>query len=187
MFYRVKMEKKLYKGVLIFIGFILVIAVAFPAKKKVYNLDEISFETKQSTTLYFKNTRAFYYAMAENQEAGFEVYRYGKCLKIDTMAYLNFILIHNWRVDEAYIFTEPSKKLLEKGPVEVAIGDSIWVFDKTTMNNEAQYSFAAASFKALLAEKPITIGSQNLFGTIENQKANLTVLEDYFKWVYKYR
>ena len=54
------MEKKLYTGVLIFIGLILVLAIAFPAEKKVYDLDEVSFETKQSTTLYFKNTRAFY-------------------------------------------------------------------------------------------------------------------------------
>jgi hypothetical protein len=183
------MEKKLYKGVLIFIGFILLIAVAFPAKKKIYDLNDVSFEAKQSTTLYFKNTRAFYYAMAENQEAGFDVYRYGKCLKDDSVAYLNFILIHNWRGDEAYVFTEPSKALLEKGPIQVTVGDTTWIYDKTTMNNEAQYQFAAATFTALMAEKPVQINNDqtNLFGTKENQKANLTVLEDYFKWVYKYR
>lgn len=189
MFDWVNMEKKIYKGVAIFIGFILLLAVAFPAEKKVYDLDEVSFEAKQSTTLYFKNTRAFYYAMAENGEAGFNVYRYGKCLKDSTTSYLNFILIHNWRSDEAYIFTEPSKALLAQGAVEVSVGDSTWIYNKASMNNESQYRFAAAAFTALMAEKPITINNNqtNLFGTIENQKANLTVLEDYFKWVYKYR
>jgi hypothetical protein len=183
------MEKKLYTAVLVFIACILLIAVAFPAEKKVYNLNDVSFATKQSTTLYFKNTRAFYYAMAENQEAGFDVYRYGKCTKDDSVAYLNFILIHNWRGDEVYVFTEPSQALLNKGPVEVTVGDSVWKYDKTTMNSEDQYHFAAAVFTALMAEKPITMGNEqrNLFGTADNQKANFTVLEDYFKWVYKYR
>ncbi len=183
------MEKKLYKGVLIFVGLILVIALAFPAEKKVYNLEEVSFKTKQSTTLYFKNTRAFYYAMAENTEAGFDVYRYWRCLKADSLEYLNFILIHNWRSDEAYVFTEPSKALLARGPVKITVGDSTWVFDKSTMNNEQQYRFAAATFTALLADQPVLLSDrkEDLFGTPENRKANLTVLEDYFKWVYKYR
>ena len=182
------MEKKIYKGVLIFIGLILVISLAFPAEKKVYDLSERSFATKKSTTLYFKNTRAFYYAQAEMPEAGFDVYRYSKCLKADTGAYLNFILVHNWRADEVYIITEPSKTLLAKGMVQVTVGDTTLNYNKTAMNNEQQYDFAAQVFLALLENKPVLIeGKKRLFGSLDNQDANLTVLEDYFRWVYKYR
>lgn len=183
------MEKKLKTLVVIFVSAVLLLALLFPAKKQVYNLSERSFSAQNSTTLYFKNTRAFYYWGQDLPEAGFTVYRFGKCLRSDSLAYLNFIIVHNWRADEVYIATEPSKNMLNSGPTKIRIGDNIFHFEKETMNNEAQYDFAAAIFKALLADEAITFvqTGENLFGTAANQDANLTVLEDYFKWIYKYR
>jgi hypothetical protein len=189
MFEEVKMEKKLYTGVLIFIGLVLIIALAFPAKKQAYDLDVLSFSSKSSTTLYFKNTRAFYYALEEMPEAGFDVFRFGKTNRRDTGTFRNFILVHNWRADEVYIVTEPTTALRGLGPVLINVGDTTLLFDKTAMNNELQYAFAAKVFEVLLQKKPVTLKEtgKNLFGDAENQDANLTVLEDYFRWIYKYR
>ena len=189
MFERLKMEKKLKILVVIFVSAVLLLAFLFPARKKVYDLEKRTFSTQKSTTLYFKNTRAFYYWGQEMPEAGLTVYRYGKCLHSDSLAYLNFIIVHNWRADEVYIATEPSKALLDAGPVTIRIGDALFPFHKETMNNEVQYDLAAAIFNALLSDKPIILEQtgENLFGTAANQEANLTVLEDYFKWIYKYR
>ena len=183
------MEKKLKTIVVIFISIVLLLAFLFPAKKKIYDLENRSFAAQQSTTLFFKNTRAFYYWGQDMPEAGFTVYRYGKCLQADSLAYLNFMIVHNWRADEVYIATEPSQALLDLGPVEITAGDTQLVFEKNKMNNEDQYDFAAAIFTALLEKEPVLIRNteQTLFGTAVNGDANLTVLEDYFKWVYKYR
>lgn len=183
------MEKNIKKWVLLFVCAILLLAFLFPAQKKIYNLHQCSFNTQQSTTLFFKNTRAFYYAASDLLEAGFTVYRYGKCTRVDTGIYLNFILVHNWRANQVYIATEPSRTLLAHGPIEILVGDSTVKFDKSRMNNEDQYQFAALVFEALLGKKPISLAKngKNIFGNAANAKANQTVLEDYFRWVYKYR
>ena len=183
------MEKKLISAVLVFVVGLLLLAFLFPSKKEVYNIEQHSFAAMQSTTLYFKNTRAFYYGLTEMDEAGFNVYRFGKTLKTDTSAYLNFILVHNWRADEVYVATEPSPEFLAMGPVDVLLGDTTFTFNKAAMNNEAQYDFAAVVFLALLKQKEVRFSdsNKNIFGNTANQDANFTVLEDYFKWVYKYR
>ena len=183
------MEKKLYKFIFIVVGAILGLAMLFPAEKKIYNLENISFDAQQSTTLFFKNTRAFYYGLEEMPEAGFNIYRYSKTIKSDNGLFLNFIIVHNWRANEVYIVTEPSSALLAIGQVEMNIGDSIFLFDKNAMNNNAQYEFAANIFLALLNNEPIKFAETNtsIWGTEENQSANLTVLKDYFRWIYKYR
>jgi hypothetical protein len=183
------MEKKILQGGVGFIITVLVLAFLFAGEKKVYSLYDRSFAAQQSTTLFFKNTRAFYYALEELPEAKMNVYRFGETTKSDTGIYLNFILVHNWMTDEVFVITEPSAALLALGEVAIQIGDSTHMFNKTTMNNEAQYDFAARVFEALLADKPVTLVAQkqNLFGTADNQIANQQVLEDYFRWVYKYR
>lgn len=183
------MEKKILRIAVIFVALVVGLSFLFPAEKKLHNLRERSFGALQSTTLFFKNTRAFYYGAEELPEAAFTIYRYGETTQTDTGVYLNFIIVHNWRADEVYIATEPSKAFLALGEQRIFIGDTSYLFNKTAMNNEAQYDFAALVFEALLAEKPITYGSarRNIFGTADNLDANFTVLEDYFRWVYKYR
>jgi len=183
------MEKKLRQAFIGFIIIVVVLAFLFAGEKKLHNLHQRSFTAQRSTTLFFKNTRAFYYGVEELPEAKMNVYRFGETTKSDTGIYLNFILVHNWITDEVFVITEPSAALLALGEVAIQIGDSTHMFNKTTMNNEAQYDFAARVFVALLADKPVTLVAQkqNLFGTADNQSANQKVLEDYFRWVYKYR
>jgi hypothetical protein len=183
------MEKKLYKFVFILVAIALALAFLFPAERKAYNLENTSFDAQQSTTLFFKNTRAFYYGLEEMPEAGFDVYRYGKTTQADTGIFLNFIIVHNWRTNEVYIVTEPSTAFLNLCPVTITFGDSTFLFDKSVMNNNAQFEFAAKVFLALLENVPVKLKERNtaIFGSDENQSANLTVLKDYFRWVYKYR
>ena len=176
-------------SVLIFVGLLLGIAMLFPAKKKTYNLETPSFTAQNSTSLYFKNVRSFYYGVEELPEAGFNVYRFGESNSADKGVYLNFIIAHNWRGGEVYIATEPSEALIAMGEIDIRIGNKIVRFEKSTMNNEEQYRFAAAVFLALIEGKTVTLANTNtsIFGSLANQDANLTVLKDYFKWLYKYR
>jgi hypothetical protein len=183
------MEKIISRITVVFVVFVVVLSFLLPPAKRLHNLHERSFDALQSTTLFFTNTRAFYYDAEEMPEAGINIYRFGETLKTDTGAYLNFSLVHNWRTSQVYVITEPSADFLNLGEQTVWVGDTSFTFNKTAMNYEAQYDFAAYVYEALLAKKTVTYGAkkQNLFGTNNNQAANLTVLEDYFRWVYKYR
>lgn len=183
------MEKKLVSVVLVGVGLLLGLAMLFPAKKKTYDVEIASFEAQNNTSIYFKNVRAFYYGLEDLPDAGLSVYRFGETTKSDTGIYLNFIIVHNWRASEVYIATEPSKAMLALGETDIAVGDKTLRFEKSSMNNEAQYHFAASIFMALLENKAVTLANTNksIFGNLGNEDANFTVLKDYFKWLYKYR
>ena len=183
------MEKIISRITVVFVLLIVVLSFLLPPANKLHNLHEPSFDALQSTTLFFTNTRAFFYDVEEMPEAGINIYRFSETSKTDTTAYLNFSLVHNWRTSQVYVITEPSTDFLKLGEQTVWVGDTSFAFNKSDMNYEAQYDFAAYVFEALLADKPVTFGmqKQNLFGNSENEAANFTVLEDYFRWVYKYR
>lgn len=183
------MEKIISRITIVFVVLVVVLSFLLPPAKRLHNLHEPSFDALQSTTLFFTNTRAFYYDIEEMPEAGINIYRFSETLKIDTGAYLNFSLVHNWRTSQVYVITEPSADFLKLGEQRVWVGDTSFSFNKSDMNYVAQYDFAAYVFEALLAEKPISFGAEqrNLFDNTENEAANFRVLEDYFRWIYKYR
>lgn len=183
------MEKIISRIAIVFVVLIVVLSFLLPPAKRLHNLHERSFDALQSTTLFFTNTRAFYYDAEEMPEAGVNIYRLSETWQTDTAAYLNFSLVYNWRTSQVYVNTEPSADFLLLGEQTVWVGDTTFTFNKSDMNYEAQYDFAAHVFAALLAKKQITFGveKRNIFGSNENEAANFTVLEDYFRWVYKYR
>ena len=182
------MNKGLTRGLLLFIGAILLLAFLFPYQPKAKNLNELTFDTQSNSELFFTNTRAFYYDLEDMSEAGFKVYHFGNLLAADTVAYINFYIVHNWRQSEAYIMIEPSALLAAKDSFSIQTKDTAIGISLSQMNNANHYRVGAIIFQSLLDKSPVFLNNtnQNIFGTANNEQQNFKVLKDYFKLIGKY-
>jgi len=178
------MKNKLQKWFLYFLGAVFVLVVAFsvfgPEGKQI-NLKEIEFRTTNSSELYFKNIRSYFYDKEEREDARFKLYRI-KSRKEK----LNFLLVSNWLMDESYIMAESNYSQFK----------IVWSFegatDTITLNgqsNRAHYIFAAEVFEQLDRKAELwLLNSATKVPFTEEEKSSLrTTLKDYFKLAGKLR
>ena len=93
------MKNELQKWFLYFVGATLLFIITysiFGPKAKQINLQEIAFTSTNSSELYFKNMRSYFYDKEEREDARFMLYRIGS--RNDA---LSFILVNNWLMDES--------------------------------------------------------------------------------------
>ena len=177
------MEKRLGRGLTIFIAAILLLAFLFPYEPEVSDLDDLSFHTTGESRLFFNNTRAFYYSFKELEKAGITVYEFGGTDKTESKSNINFFIVQNWRNNEAYIMSKPSA-LFNDSVLTIANQTLAYPIDR--MNNEDHYKLAAKLFRKAMNNTIETRDLDAIFGGAENTKANLTVLKDYFRLIGKY-
>ena len=167
-----------------FLGLVVILVSVFaifgPEGKKI-NLKEISFKTTNSSQLYFKNIRSYFYNKEEIKAANFNLFR----LKSNGDK-LNFVIVNNWLMSESYI-------VLESDLINYSIN---WQFENDSgavtlsgENNRAHYVFAAELFEQLDRNATLALKTQNYSHRLsEDEMASLkTTLKDYFKLVGKLR
>ena len=123
------MEKKLYRGALIFFTAMLLLSILWPYEQKLQHWDlEPSYLVKESDEIFFNNTRIHQYRTEERAELaqqGFRVHRNLNCTYDTTQPLLNFAIINSWRTDQAYIIAEPNTRSYFSNIVYIALGDSV--------------------------------------------------------------
>lgn len=82
----------------------LFLSACNPNKNTRVNPESLTFQTTDSSKLFFKNVRSNYYDLEELSEAQLEVYRFKKRLKQEDVPVIQLALVNNWRYDEAYDF-----------------------------------------------------------------------------------
>ena len=189
------MEKKLYRGALIFFTAMLLLSILWPYEQKLQHWDlEPNYLVKESDEIFFNNTRIHQYRTEERAELaqqGFKVHRYLKCTYDTTQPLLNFTIINSWRTDPAYLLAEPNARRYFADTVHIALGDSMATLSLDHMDFADHYRLAAWVFQNALDYRRAFIvqGRDSLLlnGTQSNEKANQAVLKDYFRLVGRYQ
>ena len=187
------MQSKLKKWFLYWIVAMLAIVICFsiflPVKK--INLEEVNFSTTQSSELYFKNMRAYFYNQSVHEEANFTLYRISSRETDTTKNKLSFLIISNWLQSEYYIMAESGISDLSNNSLKISYenSDSSGVINLLEPNSYANYVFAAKLYFQIEKNAVLKINQQN--GWIqfsESEKKSLKkTLKDYFKLVGKLR
>jgi hypothetical protein len=76
----------------------------FGPKGRVISIEDVSFKTNQSSELYFKNMRSYFYDIEEHEESGYLMYRLGS--RDIHSNKLSFVILRNWKMGESYILIE---------------------------------------------------------------------------------
>jgi hypothetical protein len=183
------MKNELQRLFLIFLAAIAVFVVLYafwgPQGKKI-NLKEIEFSTTNSSELYFKNIRSYFYDKEENADAKFVLYRINSREKDSSKLKLNFLLVNNWSMNECYLIAESNK---ENPSLKWKLEEEVGSIELEGENNRAHFIFGAELFEQLDRSADlwwIDSGAEKVL--TEEEKSSLkTSLKDYFKLVGKLR
>lgn len=189
------MEKRVLRiAVGICLG-VFLLAVLWPYEQSLQNwAAEPDYEVLEGAELFFNNTRITAYQTEETEElqrAGFKVHRSAKALRDTTYPVVNYAIINHWRADRAYIIAEPNRSSKWLDTNLLVFGDTSLRVAWSHMDYEAHYALAASLFEAQLQYHRIWLvegqDSLLLFGTQGNEKANRTVLKDYFRLIGRFK
>lgn len=183
------MKNPLVRWFFIWIGamvFFMFIYGVFGPKGRRISLTEINFKTTQSSELYFKNLRSYFYSKEEHPESGFLIYRLESTSSDSNK--LGFDLIHNWRMQEAYILATSAVLNLEMDQL-VLLSNTKDTILLEARDAESEYSFAAKCYAQLTMEKELSIlnGESKVPLTEREKKSLQKTLVDYFRLVGKIR
>lgn len=89
---------------------VVVLAFTMPESRPI-DLEEVSFHTTESSEMYFKNVRSYFYEIWDDPKSGFVHYRIKSRNQNPAVPSINFLILHNWRFDEAYVMLEPNEAL----------------------------------------------------------------------------
>lgn len=189
------METKLRNYAIVFFVGVFLLAVLWPYEAKLVHWDlEPDFNVLESDEIYFNNTRSLFYRIEESdslKKQGFRIHRFTKQYKDTLFPILNFTIVNHWRNDRAYILGEPIARAYWEDTITLSIADTTFDIFLNSMDFEEHYQLAATLFRYQLAyERPYIIennDSLSLYGTRENENANLTVLKDYFRLVGRFQ
>jgi hypothetical protein len=189
------MEKKIRRIALFFFLGVFLLAILWPYESKLVHWDKTpDYHVLESDEIYFNNTRAVLYRTDERielQKQGFKSHRYNKQLRDTSQPYVNFTIVNNWRQDMAYILLEPSAKSHLPIIHTIVVGDTAIDINLVKMGFEEHYELAAVLFEQSLSfQRPFLLhdgDSLLLYGTQGNEKANQTVLKDYFRLIGRYQ
>ncbi|MCH8554239.1 MAG: hypothetical protein LAT76_03715 [Schleiferiaceae bacterium] len=179
------------KMVFYFVGALLALAFLFPPKATPVNYEVVSFFATQPDQIYFKNVRSYYYRLKEDKDAGFLLYRHKGFNHLSFYEDpLRLMIVHNWRIDEAYVFFETEEVDIDHGII-ITLNNKEQYFTLKKLNNEGHFKVAAACYNALLQgatfqyQSEIFAAPVPLFQNQRQQRALRATLEDYFRLVGK--
>lgn len=98
----------MWQRVLLLLLTLLGLFACNPSKNKGIDSADLSFQTDESSKLFFKNVRQLYYDKEMLEAAKLEVFRLKKREQSDKMPVINLSIVNNWRYDEAYVLLEPN-------------------------------------------------------------------------------
>lgn len=187
------MQSKLKKWFFYWGISMLVIVICFaifqPAKR--INLQDLDFTTTQSSELYFKNMRSYFYDKTVHEAANFKIYRIGSREKDSTKNKLSFMLLSNWLQSECYVMAESGLVDFKKKALKLSYEhpDSSGTLLLSDGASYSHYVFAAKLYEQLNKNASLHLKhSKNWIEFTEGEKKSLKkTLNDYFKLIGKLR
>ena len=164
---------------------LLVLLVYFTNPKvKQIRSDRANFQVASSDLLYFKNLRQFYYQSRELKDGQFTAFR----LKADSLPSvpLQFSIVHNWRMDEAYIMLQDKEDTTLAGGWLI-LNEGRDTFSLEQINALEHHELAMHLFEVLQEDEDIVHLTEygqkpKLIWDVERERENVfAVLRDYFK------
>jgi hypothetical protein len=180
------------KALVLFVLVALTLSFWFAPELKPVDIKQPSFTYTSSSQLYFKNIRSFYYNIYPDQKSKFTIYKIKRRERDSSKVWLQFNIIQNQLMDEAYIYADLNS--LNEQWVDPQVILSNRERDKRisllNLNNERHYQLAAAVFNQLLSNDPIFLMNgndtiQELYATKSTNFSASIALEDYFKLINK--
>ena len=180
-----------------FMVMVIVLAFTMPESRPI-DLENVSFSTTESSELYFKNVRSYFYQILEDPKSGFIHYRIKSRNKDSLQPSINFLLLNNWRFDEAYVMAEGNEALSSLEGLTLSIvtaeDSSAYIFHRYT--NYEHWMMAGRVYMALRDDntrfwlsgpQESSTGQKDIEILIEGdeRKSLRKTLRDYFKLVGK--
>ncbi len=153
-------------------------------QEKSIAMEDIDYDTRDDTEIFFKNIRQSAYDLEENKPASINMFRL-KDIPIDsTSLEPNPVIIHHWLRDKAYIWLEFGGRSNFENPLKILIaypeGEKVVTFDGSSPVNHTEV--ALALFNATLAEAKITCENTEILPLNSPVRSNYQlVLNDYFR------
>lgn len=147
-------------------------------------IEDIDFDTRDDTELFFKNIRQSAYRLEENKPASINIFRL-KETPLDSSSFEpNPVIIHHWLRDKAYIWLEVGGISSFDEPLVFAValpeGEQVFRFDGASPQNHTE--IALALFNACLSESKITCEGKEILSLNSTARMNYQlVLNDYFR------
>lgn len=153
-------------------------------QEKPITIEDLEFDTRDDTELFFKNIRQSSYHLEENKPASINIFRL-KDIRLDSNSLEpNPVIIHHWLRDKAYIWLEFGGLSNFDEPLDISIaypqGEKTISFDGSSPKNHTEV--ALALFNASLTESRITCNNREVLPLNTSSRTNYQlVLNDYFR------
>lgn len=186
--------QKLYRWFIIWFSatvlFLLIYAL-FGPKGKPIDWGKVDYEMSNSSRLYFKNMRSYFYDLESFQEDSYLLYRIKSRKKEDVKIKMSFVLIQNLLQDAAFIRLESEVVDLDQENILVSWQNNQEVGELalTSFSNEAHYQFSAQLYNLLVFNSRLwlQLNSGRIELSEKEKKSLRKSLNDYFKLVGKLR
>lgn len=147
-------------------------------------IDDIDYDTRDDTELFFKNIRQSSYNLEENKPASINMFRLKDMLPDSSTLEPTPVIIHHWLRDKAYIWLEFGGQSNFEEPLRISIaypeGEKTLTFDGSSPINHTEV--ALALFNATLTEAKITCEDTEILQLNSPVRSNYQlVLNDYFR------
>jgi len=170
---------------------VLILAFTMPSMRPI-DLEEVKFHTTESSELYFKNIRTYFYEIWDDPKSGFVHYRIKSRNQSSDQPSVNFVILNNWRFDEAYVFAEGNEALetLEGLTLSIVTKSDSSAFHFNQFTNYEHWLLAGSVYMALNnQETRFWLSSDRkvveIYRGEDERKSLQKTLNDYFKLVGK--
>ncbi|MEM1137815.1 MAG: hypothetical protein AAGI07_18405, partial [Bacteroidota bacterium] len=141
-------------GLLLQITFLL--CACDPNRKKKVDPEIRKYGTTDSSELFFKNMRQYYYDLENKGEAGLHLFRLKDRVLAQEHPIINLSIIFNWRNDEAYLYMEPNNFFSDTTEFTIIWKDVAnqkeGAYHFLKGNRDTYFTFAAQVYNSILAE-----------------------------------
>lgn len=173
------------------LAMVIVLAFTMPNMRPI-DLDEVRFHTAENSELYFKNVRSYFYEIWDDPKSGFIHYRIKSRNREKDVPSVNFLILHNWRFDEAYVVAEGNESIetLEGLDLLIVSKSDSSRFSFKQFTNYEHWQFAGAVYMALNEDvSRFWLSSDRevveIYTDDDERKSVQKTLNDYFKLVGK--
>ncbi|HEY9117151.1 MAG TPA: hypothetical protein VIN11_04950 [Roseivirga sp.] len=161
-----------------------------PSKNEEIDQTGMSFQTDDSSKLYFKNVRQNYYDVETMEEAKLEVYRLKKRSTQEEEPIINLSIVNNWRYDEAYILLEPNQKAGSLNQLRLSFSNKDGEFGQIIFdggNKQQHLEFASKIYEQLLKEAQFKLildtDKLDILNDTKSREAFRITMFDYYRLV----
>lgn len=169
---------------LTFLLFVAVLQSCVLDQDKPITIEDIHFDTRDDTELFFKNIRQSSYNLEENNPASINIFRLKDNTVDSSSVEPNPVIIHHWLRDKAYLWLEFGGQSNFDEPLNITIayadGEKTLQFDGSSPKNHTEV--ALELFNASMTDIKITCESEEILQLNTPARTNYQlVLNDYFR------